>query len=72
MAQPQRVLVAHDGLGVRGRLPGTGRASEQALIRNSEPRVVEDILHHPSLFGVTPTLMPQIDGHLADLLATEV
>ena len=46
--------------------------AEQELIPNSELRVVEDILGHLGLFGVAPTYMPQIDRHLADLLATEV
>jgi homoserine O-acetyltransferase/O-succinyltransferase len=46
--------------------------AEQAHIPNSELRIVEDILGHLGLFGVAPTFMPQIDRHLADLLATEV
>lgn len=46
--------------------------AEQALVPNSELRVVEDILGHLGLFGVAPTYMPQIDRHLADLLATQV
>ncbi|HET7480147.1 MAG TPA: alpha/beta fold hydrolase [Rubrobacteraceae bacterium] len=46
--------------------------AEQALIPNSELRVVEDILGHLGLFGVAPTFMPQIDQHLGELLATEV
>ncbi len=46
--------------------------AEQALIPNSELRVVEDVLGHLGLFGVAPTYMPQIDRHLADLLSTEV
>ncbi|MGH3089728.1 MAG: alpha/beta fold hydrolase [Rubrobacteraceae bacterium] len=46
--------------------------AEQALIPNSEFRVVEDVLGHLGLFGVAPTYMPQIDRHLGDLLATEV
>jgi len=45
---------------------------EQTLIPNSELRVVEDILGHLALFGVAPTYMPQIDKHLAELLATSV
>lgn len=47
-------------------------APEQQMIKNSELRLVEDILGHLGLFGVTPDYMPQIDQHLADLLATEV
>lgn len=46
--------------------------AEQELIPNSELRIVEDVLGHLGLFGVAPTYMPQIDRHLADLLATEV
>ena len=46
--------------------------AEQALIPNSELRVVEDILGHLGLFAVAPTYMPQIDRHLANLLAAEV
>jgi len=46
--------------------------AEQELIPNSELRVVEDVLGHLGLFAVAPTYMPQIDQHLADLLATEV
>lgn len=45
--------------------------AEQALVPNSELRVVEDTLGHLGLFGVAPTFMPQIDRHLAELLATE-
>ena len=44
---------------------------EQQLIKDSELRVVEDMLGHLALFGVAPTYMPQIDRHLGDLLATE-
>jgi homoserine O-acetyltransferase/O-succinyltransferase len=47
-------------------------APEQQMIKNSELRIVEDILGHLGLFGVTPDYMPQINQHLADLLATEV
>jgi len=47
-------------------------AAEQALIPNSELRVIDDVLGHLGLFGVAPTYMPQIDQHLGDLLATEV
>jgi homoserine O-acetyltransferase/O-succinyltransferase len=45
---------------------------EQQLIKNSELRVINDVLGHLALFGVSPTYMPQIDRHLGDLLATEV
>ncbi len=45
---------------------------EQEMIAGSELRVVEDVLGHLALFGVSPTYMPQIDRHLGDLLATPV
>jgi homoserine O-acetyltransferase len=45
---------------------------EQQLIKNSELRVVNDVLGHLGLFGVAPTYMPQIDQHLGALLNTEV
>ncbi len=44
-------------------------AAEQAMIKGSELRIVEDLLGHLALFGVAPTYMPQIDRHLAELLA---
>lgn len=44
---------------------------EQEMIKNSELRVVEDVLGHLALFGVAPTYMPQIDRHLGELLATD-
>ena len=47
-------------------------APEQQLIKNSELRVVEDVIGHLALFGVAPTYMPQIDRHLSDLLAAGV
>ncbi len=46
--------------------------AEQELVRNSELRVVDDVLGHLGLFGVAPTYMPQIDQHLGELLATPV
>ncbi|MCW0212006.1 MAG: alpha/beta fold hydrolase [Pseudonocardia sp.] len=42
--------------------------AEQARIKTSELRVVEDVLGHLGLFAVSPTYMPQIDQHLGDLL----
>jgi homoserine O-acetyltransferase len=45
---------------------------EQALIANSELRVVNDVLGHLGLFGIAPTWIGQIDRHLGDLLATPV
>ncbi|MDL9936606.1 alpha/beta fold hydrolase [Gordonia sp. ABSL1-1] len=47
-------------------------AAEQDLIPGSQLRVIEDVLGHLGLFGVAPTYLPQIDKHLAELLATEV
>jgi homoserine O-acetyltransferase len=47
-------------------------ASEQAHIKNSELRVVNDVLGHLALFAVSPTYMPQIDKHLGALLAIPV
>jgi len=44
--------------------------AEQELVPRSELRIVDDILGHLSLFGVSPTFMPQIDRHLGELLAT--
>jgi homoserine O-acetyltransferase/O-succinyltransferase len=41
---------------------------EQERIKNSELRVVEDVLGHLGLFAVAPTYMPQIDAHLGELL----
>jgi hypothetical protein len=47
-------------------------ARPNSLIPGSELRVVDDVLGHLGLFGVAPTDMPQIDRHLADLLAVPV
>ncbi|MBA3252090.1 MAG: alpha/beta fold hydrolase [Geodermatophilaceae bacterium] len=46
-------------------------AAEQALVPNSELRVVDDVLGHLGLFGVAPTYMPQIDQHLKELLDSD-
>ena len=46
--------------------------AEQEHIKDSELRVVNDVLGHLALFGVAPTYMPQIDQHLGELLATDV
>jgi homoserine O-acetyltransferase len=35
-------------------------------------RVIDDVLGHLGLFSVNPEFMPQIDRHLAELLATPV
>jgi homoserine O-acetyltransferase len=51
--------------------PVRDHSAEQQLIKNSELRVVDDVLGHLGLFGVSPTFMPQIDQHLGELLATE-
>ena len=47
-------------------------AAEQAMIPGSELRVIDDVLGHLALFGVAPTYMPQIDGHLRELLDSKV
>jgi homoserine O-acetyltransferase/O-succinyltransferase len=41
---------------------------EQERIKNSELRVIDDVLGHLGLFAVAPTYMPQIDAHLGELL----
>ncbi|MCF7547935.1 alpha/beta fold hydrolase [Pseudonocardia sp. WMMC193] len=43
--------------------------AEQEKIKNSELRVIDDVLGHLGLFAVAPTYMPQIDQHLGELLA---
>jgi homoserine O-acetyltransferase/O-succinyltransferase len=50
--------------------PVRDHETEQALIANSELRVIDDVLGHLALFGVAPTFMEQVDQHLTDLLAT--
>ena len=45
---------------------------EQAMIANSELRVIDDIGGHLALFGTAPTFMPQIDRHLSELLDSPV
>jgi homoserine O-acetyltransferase len=52
--------------------PVRDHEAEQKYIKNSELRVVDDILGHLGLFGVAPDYMPQIDQHLGELLATKV
>jgi homoserine O-acetyltransferase len=52
--------------------PVRDHEAEQKHIKNSELRVVDDILGHLGLFGVAPDYMPQIDQHLGELLATKV
>jgi homoserine O-acetyltransferase len=52
--------------------PVRDHEAEQKHIKNSELRVVDDILGHLGLFGVAPGYMPQIDQHLGELLATKV
>lgn len=47
-------------------------AAEQALVPNSELRVIEDVHGHLGLFAVDPGYIPQVDKHLAELLATDV
>lgn len=46
-------------------------AAEQALIPGSELRVVHDVHGHLGLFAVDPGYIPQIDEHLAALLAVD-
>jgi homoserine O-acetyltransferase len=46
-------------------------APEQALIPNSEFRVIEDVHGHAALFGLGQNYADQIDKALGDLLATE-
>ena len=43
-------------------------AAEQAMVKDSELRVIDEVLGHLGLFDVNPTYMPQVDGHLKDLL----
>lgn len=45
---------------------------EQELVPGSELRVIENIGGHLGLFSLTPDFMPQVDRHLAELLATPV
>ena len=47
-------------------------AAEQAHIKGSELRVVNDVLGHLGLFSVNPDYMPQVDRHLSELLDTDV
>ncbi len=44
--------------------------AEQALVKDSELRVVDDVLGHLGLFSVNPDFMPQLDAHLSELLET--
>jgi homoserine O-acetyltransferase len=50
--------------------PVRDHTAEQALIKGSELRVVDDVLGHLGLFSVNPDFMPQIDRHLQELLDT--
>jgi homoserine O-acetyltransferase/O-succinyltransferase len=45
---------------------------EQALMSNSELRVIEDVHGHVALFGVYPDFLVQVDVALRSLLATDV
>jgi homoserine O-acetyltransferase len=47
-------------------------AAEQAMIPNSELRVIDDIHGHLALWAFDPHFVPQIDKHLSDLLAETV
>lgn len=46
-------------------------AAEQALIKDSELRVIEDVVGHFGLLGLNPAYIQQVDSHLADLLALD-
>ena len=50
--------------------PVRDHAAEQALIKGSELRVVDDVLGHLGLFAVNPDFIPQVDRHLRELLET--
>ncbi len=52
--------------------PVRDHEAEEALIPNSELRVIDDVLGHLGLFGVAPTYIGQVDAALKDLLATKV
>ena len=52
--------------------PVRDHAAEQAHVKGSELRVIDDVLGHLGLFSVNPEFMPQVDRHLSDLLATPV
>jgi homoserine O-acetyltransferase len=46
--------------------------TEQEHIKDSQLRVISDVLGHLALFGIAPTYIPQIDQHLGELLDTDV
>jgi homoserine O-acetyltransferase len=46
--------------------------AEQEMVKSSELRVIDEVLGHLGVFGITPTYMPQIDRHLGDLLGRPV
>ncbi len=45
---------------------------EQAMIPNSEFRVIESVSGHLGLFGLEPSYIEQVDRHLGELLAEKV
>jgi homoserine O-acetyltransferase len=47
-------------------------ATEQALIKGSELRVIEDVHGHASLFGLGPSYAGQVDAALSELLNSPV
>lgn len=47
-------------------------AAEQALVPGSELRIIADVHGHLGLFAVDPGFIPQVDTHLAELLAIPV
>lgn len=52
--------------------PVRDAAAEQAMIPNSELRVLRSIAGHFGLFGFEPSYLAEVDTHLSELLATEV
>ncbi|MGQ0846838.1 MAG: alpha/beta fold hydrolase [Sporichthyaceae bacterium] len=51
--------------------PVADHVAEQELIKNSELRVIEDIVGHFGLLGLNPAYIEQVDRHLNDLLALD-
>jgi homoserine O-acetyltransferase len=49
--------------------PTADCAAEQALVPDSELRVIHDVFGHISLFGLSPSFSEQVDGALRDLWA---
>ena len=51
---------------------GLPKASEQALIKGSELRVIDSLWAHFAMLCIDPADQQQIDQNLAELLATPV